>query len=288
MKFRFIKNHSDFYPVVKMAKALNIRRNRYYRWLGSGERRQLREDEEKKLVEKIKSIQEEVRYSFGTPRITDELQKDGFPVNRKKVARLLGKYSLNRKSKKKFKLTTDSGHNHKVSPNLLNRNFSADAPNAKWVSDITYIWTSEGWLYLCVIIDLYSRKVVGWASSSRIDAQLLLQAFWRAIEARRPPEGLIFHSDRGSQYCSRKFRRALRSLGIRQSMSRKGDCWDNACAESFFKSLKSEWLYDQIFKSRQKANNELFKYIEVFYNRRRTHSTLGYQSPVEYELKNVA
>ena len=156
------------------------------------------------------------------------------------------------------------------------------------MSDITYIWTAEGWLYLCVVLDLFSRKVVGWAVSSRIDKDLLLMAFWYAVQTRNPGKGLIFHSDRGSQYCSIKFRRALKSLKIRQSMSRKGDCRDNVCAETFFKSLKSEWLYDVNFNSRQEAKNVLYEYIEIFYNRQRSHSYLGYNSPEKYELESVA
>ena len=288
MIYGFIQDHSDTYPVVKMAKVLGIRRSRYYRWLQSSDQRSSKQHEEAVLVAQIKDIQEDARYSLGTPRITEELKKKGTPTNHKKVARILRENSLNHRTKKKFKVTTDSSHNHMVSPNILNRDFTANAPNEKWVSDITYIWTSEGWLYLCVIIDLYSRKVVGWATSSRIDTNLLLMAFWRAVQVRKPGKDLIFHSDRGSQYCSKKFRNVLRSQGFRQSMSRKGNCWDNACAESFFKSLKSEWLYDEIFKSRQEANNELFEYIEVFYNRRRIHSAIGYETPADYELQVVA
>ena len=164
--------------------------------------------------------------------------------------------------KKKFKVTTDSEYNHLISPNRLNRDFSASAPNEKWVSDITYIWKSEGLLYLCVMIDLYSRKVVGWYRGSRIDTNLLLMAFWRAVQIRRAGKALIFHSDRGSQY--------------------------NACAETFFNSLKSEWLYDEIYKTRQEANNDLFEYIEVFYNRSRIHSAIGYKIPSGYEIIDVA
>ncbi len=215
-------------------------------------------------------------------------KEKGTPINHKKVARLLRENGLNHRMKKKFRITTNSKHNHNVSPNLLNRDFSATAPNQKWVSDITYIWTAEGWIYLCVIIDLYSRKVVGWSVSSRIDTNLLLMAFWHAVQLRNPPKGLIFHSDRGSQYCSKRFRNALKSKLMLQSMSRKGDCWDNACAETFFKSIKTEWLYDEIFENRQEAKNVLFEYIEVFYNRQRKHSYLGYRTPDMYESKCVA
>jgi putative transposase len=285
MTYRFIKKHSDTFPVVKMAETLGIHRSRYYRWLQTSDTRSLKAQQENALIAQIKEIQDDSRFSLGTPRITKELKKKGISTNHKRVSRILRENSLNHRAKKRFRITTDSGHNYKVSPNLLNRDFSATAPNQKWVSDITYLWTQEGCLYLCVVIDLYSRKVVGWANSSRIDADLLLMAFWRAVQNRNPGKNLIFHSDRGSQYCSKRFRTALKSLEIKQSMSRKGNCWDNACAESFFKSLKTEWFYDEQFKTRQEANNMLFEYIEIFYNRRRMHSSLGYDSPEEYELK---
>ncbi len=288
MIYEFMKDHSDTYSVVKMAKVLEIHRNRYYHWLQTKDQRRVKQHKEDVLISRIKDIQKDARFSLGTPRITEELRNTGSPTNHKKVARILRENALNHRMKKKFKVTTDSSHSFMVSPNILNRDFSANAPNKKWVSDITYIWTSEGWLYLCVIIDLYSRKVVGWATSSRIDTNLLLTAFWKAVLVRKPKKGLIFHSDRGSQYCSRKFRNTLKSLEFIQSMSRKGNCWDNACAESFFKSLKSEWLYDEIYKSRQEAKNELFEYIEVFYNLRRMHSAIGYETPANFELRRVA
>lgn len=288
MMYQFIQDHSDTFPVVKMAKTLDIRRNRYYRWVNSSVKRQHQLSNENEIIGKIKEIQKKSRFSYGSPRITDDLKDNGTPINHKKVARLLRENGLNHRMKKKFRITTDSKHAHKISPNRLNRDFSATAPNQKWVSDITYIWTAEGWIYLCVIIDLYSRKVVGWSVSSRIDTNLLLMAFWHAVQLRNPPKGLIFHSDRGSQYCSKRFRNALRSKRMLQSMSRKGDCWDNACAETFFKSIKTEWLYDEIFESRQEAKNVLFEYIEVFYNRQRKHSYLGYRAPDIFESKCVA
>ena len=276
------------HPVEKMSSTLDIRRSSYYYWLKTSEKRNKKLVEEQKIVTEIKKIQEKVRYSYGTPRITDALQKENIDINHKKVARILRENQLNHRTKKKFKITTDSNHKFNASPNVLNRDFSATAPNQKWVSDITYIWTAEGWLYLCVVLDLFSRKVVGWSVSSRIDKDLLLMAFWHAVQLRNPGKGLIFHSDRGSQYCSIRFRQALKSRKIVQNMSRKGNCWDNSCAETFFKSLKSEWLYDINFQSRQEAKNVLFEYIEIFYNRQRSHSYLGYKSPDEYELKSVA
>ncbi len=288
MRYQFINDNSDEFPVKKMVKYLNINRSSYYNWQNHKDKRLKRKVREEKIIEEIKSIQEDTRYSYGTPTITKALENTEFQSNHKKVARILRENGLNHKRKKKFKITTDSKHNYNISPNVLNRDFTADRPNQKWVSDFTYIWSSEGWVYLCVVIDLYSRKVVGWASSSRIDTDLLMMAFWHAVNLRNPPKGLIFHSDRGSQYCSNKFRNSLKSLGITQSMSRKGNCWDNACAESFFKSLKSDWIYDIRFDSRQEVKNVLFEYIEIFYNRKRLHSYLGFETPEQFEFKMVA
>ena len=288
MKYRFISDNSDSFSVVEMAAIFKIRRSSYYKWLKSSKRRTEKQTKEVELVNEIKAIQDKSRYSYGTPRVTKELKKKNLDTNHKKVARLLRENGLNHRMKKKFKITTDSKHKYQTAPNILNRDFEAFAPNQKWVSDITYIWTAEGWLYLCVIIDLYSRKVVGWSISTRINADLLLMAFWHAVRLRNPGRGLIFHSDRGSQYCSNRFRNALKRFGMIQSMSRKGNCWDNACAETFFKSLKSEWIYDINFSSRQDAKNVLFEYIEIFYNRQRSHSFLGYNTPEGYESNSVA
>lgn len=288
MKYQFILDNSDTFPVGKMSTTLDVHRSSYYQWLKSTEKRNKKKLEEQNLITEIKNIQGKARYSYGTPRITNALKNSLFVINHKKVARILRDNNLNHRIKKKFKITTDSNHKFNASPNLLNRNFTAISTNQKWVSDITYVWTAEGWLYLCVVLDLFSRKVIGWAVSSRIDTNLLLTAFWHAIELRNPGKGLIFHSDRGIQYCSTRFHKVLESHGIDQSMSRKGDCWDNACAETFFKSLKTEWLYDINFNNRKEAKNVLFEYIEIFYNRQRSHSYLGYKTPEEYELKSVA
>lgn len=285
MIYEFIQQKSDSFPVKKMAKYLGVHRSGYYRWLKSASKRAQKLSEEQELIREITSIQEKTRYSYGTPRITEALKDTKYAPNHKKVSRILRENSLNHRTKKKFKITTDSKHKLNISPNVLNRDFTATAPNQKWVGDITYVWSAEGWVYLSVIIDLYSRKVVGWALSSRIDTDLLLKSFWHAVELRRPGKGLIFHSDRGSQYCSNRFRKTLKSLEVVQSMSRKGNCWDNACAETFFKSLKSEWIYDINFKTRQEVKNVLFEYIEIFYNRQRSHSYLGYLSPDDYEYE---
>lgn len=284
MIYTFINDHKDIHSVEKMARTLKIHRSAYYRWITNSESRSTKKRTEVALISKIKTIQENVRYSYGAPRIKDALNDtEERPINHKRVTRILRQNDLNKRSKRKYKHTTNSKHTFKTVSNILNRNFKTSIPNQKWVSDFTYIWTNEGWLYLCVIIDLFSRKVVGWSTSKQIDTDLLLSSFWQAIYKRNPQEGLLFHSDRGVQYCATRFKNVLKSKGFIQSMSRKGNCWDNACAESFFKSLKNEWLLGVSFKTRNEAKEILFDYIEIFYNRQRTHSYLNYSSPEEFE-----
>ncbi len=195
---------------------------------------------------------------------------------------------LTPKAVKKFKVTTDSRHQRPAAPNLLARDFKADAPNQKWAGDITYLYTSEGWLYLAVVIDLYSRAVIGWLMSSRMTANLVADALTMAMFRRGFPKGVILHSDRGSQYCSGVYRQLVEQYQLRQSMSRKGDCWDNACVESFFHTLKVEAIYGEALMSRQQMRQAVFEYIEIDYNRQRRHSTLGYVSPMNYESSLVA
>lgn len=269
-----------------MAKLFGLQRSGYYRW--KKRKPSIKEKENEKLQKEILKIQNGSRYCYGVPRVTKSLRKEGLRVNHKRVARIMKENDLNYRRKKKFKVTTDSNHQLGYSENILNRNFGVTKTDKVWASDITYLWTNEGWLYLCVIIDLCSKRVVGWSVSPRIDTELLLKAFWMAWYSRKPKEGLLFHSDRGVQYCSRRFRNVLKSIGITQSMSRKGNCWDNACSESFFKTLKTEWYYDILLKNRKEAKEQLFEYIEVFYNRKRLHSSLDYDTPVEYELKHAA
>ncbi len=289
MIYRFIQNHTGIHSVDKMARTLYIHRSAYYRWLNGSESRNIKKRAENRLIDQVKSIQEKTRFSYGTPRITDALnQMKDVSINHKVVARLLRENDLNRRTKRKFRHTTNSTHGLKKASNILNREFESGSPNQKWVSDFTYIRTTEGWLYLCVIIDLFSRKVVGWSTSKQIDTDLLLSSFWQAMDERKPKEGLIFHSDRGVQYCANRFKNVLKSRGITQSMSRKGNCWDNACAESFFKSLKGEWLLDVKFKTRKEAKELLFEYIELFYNRQRAHSFLNYETPEKFEAHFVA
>jgi transposase InsO family protein len=281
MKYRFIGEHRDSHSVEKMAEVLGVSRSGYYAWRKRPE--SARSLQEQALVERIREIQKRVKYRYGSPRMARELAREGIPVGHNRLARLMAKHGLGAKPHKKHRVTTDSKHDLELAENLLARQFEVTRPNQVWVSDITYIPTGEGWLYLAVVIDLYARKVVGWALGTSLAAELVVQAFLMACLTRRPPQGLLFHSDRGVQYASRTFREKLADWGLRQSMSRKGNCWDNAPAEAFFKSLKAELIGDQIYRTRAEARTAIFEYIECFYNRVRLHSSIDYRTPVEYE-----
>ncbi len=226
--------------------------------------------------------------TYGSPRVHEDLQEQGIRCGRKRVARLMRENGIRAKQARRFKATTDSDHNDPVAPNLLDREFHVDVPDRVWVADLTYIWTREGWLYLAVILDLFSRRVVGWSMSRRITSQLTLEALSVALWSRNPSPGLLHHSDRGSQYTCGDYRDVLDEHGVLCSMSRKGDCWDNAVAESFFKTLKVERVNDRDYWTREEAQTDIIDYIERFYNRKRRHSYLGYVSPVEYELLKAA
>jgi putative transposase len=286
-----MKEHSGIFPVKKMASTLRLSRSRYYSWLTSQPNEHKRRDEE--LIELIKDIHQESRETYGSPRVFRDLGKQGNRCSRKRVARLMRENGIRARQKRKFKATTDSGHDYPVAPNLLNRQFVVALPNKVWVSDITYIWTMEGWLYLCIILDLCSRKAVGWTMESRITTDLTISALSMAVMQRSPEEGLLFHSDRGVQYAAELFRDRLSDYRMIQSMSRKGNCWDNACAESFFATLKTEEVFHRKYRTREEARQSIFEYIAVFYNRQRRHSFLDFQCPEEYEskkgwLQNVA
>ena len=239
------------------------------------------------LEREIQRVYEEGRGNYGSPRVHDELSKRGFSLSRKRVIRLMNKLGLKAKTAKKFKVTTDSRHLLPIAPNLVQRDFCPPGPNQVWVSDITYLRTLTGWMYLAVVIDLYSRRIVGWALRPRMKAGLVCDAFDMAIRNRKPPPGLIFHSDRGSQYASAKFRRRLARVGALASMSRKGDCWDNAVAESFFATLKKELVRGVSFPDHQSTHSAAFEYIEVFYNRKRKHTFVGGISPAQFEACTI-
>lgn len=286
MIFNYINSYRKKHSVNKMARVFKISKSGFYRWnKGKKCKRKLINEI---IVKKIREIQEKVKYRYGKNRILRKLKEVfHFKLNHKRISNLLRANKLNARRRKKYKVTTNSSHKKICSPNLLKRNFYAAKPNKVWVSDITYFWTKEGWIYLCVIIDLFSRKVIGWTVDKRMKAELVIRSVWKAIKIRVPEPGLIFHSDRGSQYCSTKLRNIFKEYKITQSMSKKGDCWDNACAESFFGTLKNELSHDIIFKNIEEARNELFEFIEIYYNRERLHSYLDYQSPLDFEEKNI-
>jgi transposase InsO family protein len=264
-----------------MCEVLNVSRSGYYAWRRRSESE--RSQANTKLLEAIRKVHHDSRGTYGSPRIYQELKKQDIPCSENRVARLMREDGLYATTKRRYKATTNSKHDFPVAPNLLGRDFSPAEPNRVWAGDITYIWTTEGWLYLAVVIDLFSRSVVGWAMDKRMTRQLVMNALTMAVRRRHPSSGLIFHSDRGSQYASKEFQSLLAKHGMRCSMSRKGDCWDNAPIESFFGSLKQELVFLQRYSTRFHARQSLFEYIERFYNRHRLHSTLGYKSPAEYE-----
>ena len=266
-----------------MVNMFKVSRSRYYDWLHSGPSNHDIRDQE--LLEVIKQIFHKKRGRYGSPRVHEDMKEQEIKCSRKRVARIRRENGLRARQKRKFKATTDSKHNYPVAPNLLERNFIVEDFNKCWVSDLSSIWTLEGWLYLCIILDLYSRVVVGWSMASHMRAELVIDALDMAVAHRKPSKGLIFHSDRGVQYAAHDFRQKTGSYMMIQSMSRKGDCWDNACAESFFATLKTEEVYHQEYKTRAEARQRIFEYIAIFYNRQRRHSFLDYLSPEEYELK---
>lgn len=271
------------YPIRLMCKVLEVSSSGYYQWRKA--ENSPREADDQRLIDLIKVLHAESYGSYGVRRIVRGLRQQGILVNAKRIRRLMRQIGLKGKGEpKRFVVTTDSNHNNPVAENHLNRRFTIHEPNRKWVADITYIWTEEGWLYLAVVIDLFSRMVVGWATSAKIDTPLVCLALQKAISKRNPPSGLLLHSDRGVQYTSEEYRRLVLEHDIIQSMSRKGNCFDNAVAESFFRSLKVEAIKGYKFHSRKEAENRVFDYIENFYNCRRTHSFLLYRSPMTWEL----
>lgn len=287
MKYEFIKKYRSEFRLGKMCQVFGVSRSGYYSWLNRVPSK--RSCEESVLEVEILDIYEKSRFTYGILRTLKEILSRGFRCGWKRVRRLLRRLGLFPKTKKKFKVTTNSRHNYPVSPNLLNQDFTASGPDLVYVSDITYIWTGEGWLYLAIVLDLYSRKIVGWALKERLTADLVIDAFQQAVWSRKPLPGLIFHSDQGVQYACHAFRNLLRSYKFISSMSGKGNCYDNAVAESFFHTIKTELVYHEYYQTRKEAKSSIFEYIEVFYNRTRIHSSLGYVSPEIFErLKEVA
>jgi len=285
VKFAFIAAEKAWAPVSVLCRVLEVTRSGFYAWLARGPSDHAIDDQ--KLALEIVAVHKASGETYGSPRVHAELLANGLEVSRKRVARRMRELGLRSRRKRRFKATTDSGHKLPVADNVLDRKFDVDAPDVAWVTDITYVWTDEGWLYLAAILDLFSRRVVGHAMSERIDRALVLEALRDAVGRRVPEAGLLHHSDRGSQYASGDYQDALRDLGVVCSMSRKGNCWDNAVAESFFATLKTECIYSRRFATRAQAREAIFHFIEIFYNRHRRHSTLGYVSPMEFERKFV-
>ena len=282
MKFAFVSQEKVAFPIALLCRVLAISVSGYYASCGRPRSSHARRDEE--LSDRVVAAHLASKRRYGSPRVHAELKAAGECVGRKRVARLMREKNLAARARRRFRATTDSKHAFPVAPNMLKRDFTTTAPNEAWVTDITFLWTAEGWLYLAVILDLFSRRVVGWATSQNVDRHLALAALDNAIVLRRPGAGLVHHSDRGSTYASHEYRRALENGSIECSMSRKGDCWDNAVAESFFASLKRELEEIDDLESRAGATHYIAEYIDDFYNLQRRHSAIDYKSPIEFEL----
>jgi putative transposase len=273
----FIHDHVAEFPVQVMCAVLGVSRGGYYAWASRAE--SVRAADDRALAAAIRAAHEASRGRYGSPRVHAELRARGRRVGRKRVARLMRGMGLAARRRRRFRRTTDSKHALPIAPNLLERNFTAEAPDRVWLADLTYIWTAQGWLYLAVVLDLYTRRVVGWAMAEHLRHELTLAALDMAIVRQRPVPGLVHHADRGVQYAAHGYRARLRHHGMVCSMSRKGDCWDNAPMESFFATLKGELVEEADYQTRDEARADLFQYIEGFYNQRRLHSGLGYLTP---------
>lgn len=283
MKFVFIAAEKAVHPVGVLCDVLGVSRSGYYAWSRRPEPARAKSDAQ--LKAQIAAVHEKSRSTYGSPRVHAALRGEGVRVGKKRVERLMREDGIKARQKRRFRHTTDSNHTHPIAPNVLDRQFTVTVPNKVWVTDVTYIATDEGWLYLAAILDLFSRRVVGWATSATNDRALALDALELALRARRPAAGLLHHSDRGSPYASEDYRQALHQRGLVASMSRSGDCWDNAVAESFFATLKTELVDHERYPTRAVATASIGDYVEKFYNPARLHSHLGYKSPMEFELK---
>jgi transposase InsO family protein len=281
MKYKFIEAHREEFAVKLMCRVLKVSRSGYYDW--RKRKPSARDRANAKLLEAIRRIFKRSRKTYGSPRIHAELKAQGKTCGKNRVARLMRKHGIRARRPRRRVRTTNSKHSWPVAPNLLDRQFAAAAPNRKWVADLSYIDTDEGWLYLATVMDLFSRRIVGWAMADHMETSLVEQAMRMALIRRRPSAGLLHHSDRGSQYASKNYRALLAAWGITVSMSRTGDCYDNAVMESFFGTLKTECAAER-YATRADARTDIFEYIEVWYNRQRRHSTLGYLSPHAFEM----
>lgn len=276
-----MRDHEERVPVRVMCRALAVSPAGYYAWAARPESR--RTAANRRLVTMIRAIHTESRNTYGSPRIHATLQAQGQRIGEHRVARLMRLSAIRAKTVKQWRATTDSAHQYPVVPNTLNRQFAVAHPNQVWAGDITYVWTAEGWLYLAVVLDLYSRRVIAWGMGSRLTQELATAALTMAMEHRRPTSGVLHHTDRGAQYAATLYRAMLAGYGLTASMSRRGNCWDNAVVESFFHTLKTELVYHRRYIPREEARQDIFEWIEVFDNRPRRHSTLGNRSPAEFE-----
>ena len=281
MRYQFIDKQKKAWPVTLMCGVLRVSRSGYYDWITRGLSRRVRSTQE--LDRRIHAIFAEHQQRYGAPRIAKTLHQEGLQCSENRIARRMRALRLRAIQAKKFKVTTDSNHSNPVAPDLLEQNFSATAPNQKWTTDITYVWTDEGWLYLAVVMDLYSRAIVGWAMNRRMTQHLVCDALTMALFRRHFPQDIILHSDRGSQYCSKRYQRLLRNHGLRCSMGRKATCYDNAVTESFFHTLKVELVHRERYVTRRRAQASIFEYIEIYYNRQRRHSAIRHQIPMIFE-----
>jgi putative transposase len=283
MKFAFVEEKKVAFPIEPMCRVLGVSPSGYYAWRKRPPSARAKADA--RLALEVVAAHKRSRATYGSPRVHAELRARGVRVGRSRVERLMREWGIQARTKRRFRRTTDSNHPNPVAPNVLGRRFRVSAPNTVWVTDVTYVWTDEGWLYLAVMLDLFARRVIGWATSAANDTALALAALNAALTTRRPPAGLVHHSDRGRPNASAEYRAALKNRSIVASMSRAGDCWDNSVAESFFATIKAELIDVARYSSRAAATASIADYIEGFYNPRRRHSHLGFISPIEFELK---
>ena len=281
MKFAFIHAEKAHFPVAALCRHLGVTRQGYYAFAKRPRSSRATSDED--LQTRVQEVHVGSQKRYGSPRVLRELRRHGLHVGKRRVERAMRSLGLQARARRRFRVTTAANPAHAVEPNTLNRDFSASRPNERWVSDISYVWTDEGWCYLAVIVDLFSRSVAGWALDATLTTKLPLAALDMALRRRRPGPGLLHHSDRGCQYTSAEYRDALAARGVTVSMSRKGNCWDNAVAESFFSTIKAELIHERRWCGRNELRSAVFEYIEVFYNRRRLHSSLSYKTPAEIE-----
>ena len=287
MKYAYIDIQHDVIPVTVLCRALKVSRSGYYDWRHRSDSQHTIDD--RTLLRQVRRVHDQSRQHYGIIKCWKQLNSEGLACGRDRIARLRREHGIFAKRRKRFVVTTRAKHRHWIAPNRLQRDFTARSPNRVWVGDVTFVATRSGWLYLSVLLDLYSRKVVGWSMANCNNGQLVKDALDMAIQQRQPEQGLIHHTDRGSTYAMQSYRDTLSTHGLISSMSRKRDCWDNAVAESFFANLKNELIYWYHFKTREEAKSAIFNYIEIFYNRQRLHQTLNYQSPEQFErMRNVA